>query len=232
VAGVREDVDVHRGGADHVLGGLAAAKPEADMPEPHGGRITWWLLGLALCAAGCGDDLRDPTGVGESCIPSDEYDSAFSGYSAEEMNLDFGPHQCATNLCLVNHFQGRVSCPYGQTMADVQAGTPGCVIPGRSGPHAGDPVLVPVAPQLLGRRPDRAVYCSCRCANAQGKTNDGAAYCDCPDGYGCAQLLPNLDLIGPTMTGGFCIKQGTDYKSTDLAAGICDPASKDCGPAR
>ena len=209
------------------------------MPQPHsvvvGGtvrRITWWLLVVVPWAAACGDDLREPTGVGESCIPSDEYDPAFSGYSAAELNLDFGPHQCATNLCLVNHFQGRVSCPYGQTLSDVEQGTPGCVIPRRAGAHAGEPVLVPVAPQLLGRRPDRAVYCSCRCANAQGKTNDGAVYCDCLEGYQCAQLLPDLDMVDATMTGGFCIKKGTDLKPTDLGGLTCVPGSTNCGPAR
>jgi hypothetical protein len=187
---------------------------------------------VVLWVAACGDDLREPTGVGESCIPSDEYDPAFPGYSAEELNLDFGPHQCATNLCLVNHFQGRVSCPYGQTLSGGADGMPGCVIPGRAGTHAGEPVLVPVPPQLLGRRPDRSVYCSCRCANAQGKTNDGAVYCDCPEGYQCAQLLPNLNMIDATATGGFCIKQGTELTRTDLAGKTCDPFIMDCGGAR
>ncbi len=199
-----------------------------------GRRIAGWLVGMALSTTGCGgSDLQKPNGVGQGCVPGDEYSPSFSGYSVAETTLDFGSAQCLTGVCLVNHFQGRVSCPYGQTMEDVDAaragGTPACVIPGKSGASAEDQVFTPVMPQLLSRRPDSAVYCSCRCANAQGNTSDGAAYCACPRGYECAQLVPNLGLINQAMTGGFCMKSGTAYNPAGPQQ-ECNPLSLNCGP--
>jgi hypothetical protein len=53
-------------------------------------------------------------GVGDPCIPEDEYQPGFSGFSIDEVNVESRSFQCETRVCLVNHFQGRVSCPYGQ----------------------------------------------------------------------------------------------------------------------
>ena len=65
------------------------------------------LLGLA--ALGC-----EPGGVGDPCTPEDEYEPSFSGFAQTEVNVESRSFQCETRLCLVNHFKGRVSCPYGQ----------------------------------------------------------------------------------------------------------------------
>jgi hypothetical protein len=179
-------------------------------------------------------------GVGDPCIPEDEYQTAFSGYSVEETNVESRSFQCETRVCLVNHFQGRVSCPYGQTQEDAAGCLAGgsaflgdrcCKIPGTVA-NGGDVVVAPVSPQLEGRRPDRAVYCSCRCANVEGKTNDGASYCDCPSGYQCAQLIPNLQLGELQLAGSYCIKSGTAYKVTDKAGVTCDSISQSCGTAQ
>jgi len=53
-------------------------------------------------------------GVGDPCTPEDEYTSTFSGFNVDEENIESRSFQCATRICLVNHFQGRVSCPQGQ----------------------------------------------------------------------------------------------------------------------
>jgi hypothetical protein len=53
-------------------------------------------------------------GVGDPCTPEDEYSSTFSGFNVDEENIESRSFQCSTRLCLVNHFQGRVSCPLGQ----------------------------------------------------------------------------------------------------------------------
>jgi hypothetical protein len=53
-------------------------------------------------------------GVGDPCIPEDEYRTGFGGYSKDEVNVESRSFQCETRVCLVNKFQGRVSCPYGQ----------------------------------------------------------------------------------------------------------------------
>jgi hypothetical protein len=53
-------------------------------------------------------------GVGDPCIPEEEYLENFSGFALTEENIESRSFQCKTRLCLVNHFQGRVSCPKGQ----------------------------------------------------------------------------------------------------------------------
>jgi hypothetical protein len=53
-------------------------------------------------------------GVGDPCIPEDEYKQNFAGFKLSEENIESRSFQCQTRICLVNHFQGRVSCPNGQ----------------------------------------------------------------------------------------------------------------------
>ena len=191
------------------------------------------LLGLVSLRCSVG-------GVGDPCIPEDEYQRSFSGYSVEETNVESRSFQCETRVCLVNHFQGRVSCPYGQLQTDIGTCQGSfdkakcCKIPGTVG-GGDDAVAATVSPQLAGRRPDRAVYCSCRCANVDGKTNDGASYCDCPSGYKCTQLIPNLQLGELQLAGSYCIKSGTEFKVTDKAGVECTAdgnGSGSCGPAQ
>jgi hypothetical protein len=184
---------------------------------------------MAMAAFGC-----QAGGVGDPCIPEDEYQEAFSGYSVTEVNVESRSFQCETRVCLVNHFQGRVSCPYGQTETDVAAvddqaanwGAPKCVVPGTSGRRVVDRIRAPVAPQKYKRRASAAVYCSCRCANADGKTDDGARYCDCPNGYQCEHLIDDVGLGSSQLAGSYCIKKGTRYNEAEAEA------SADCFPQR
>src|SRR6266571_3397329 len=53
-------------------------------------------------------------GVGDPCIPEDEYNPDFAGFKVTEENIESRSFQCQTRICLVNHFQGRVTCPLGQ----------------------------------------------------------------------------------------------------------------------
>jgi hypothetical protein len=230
---------------------------------------------LAIVAgSGCA-----PAGIGDPCIPEQEYDQCFPGFSEGEVNTESRSFQCQTRLCLVNHFQGRVSCPYGQTAAGTNpilasancpAGTTGggpfaactpmggipgfqlsdnssppctsaaqpCSIPGGATVLGGSGVLeaeyaiqVDVPPQLTPRQTANAVYCSCRCENAQGQTNDGEVYCQCPTGFTCEQLVfPTTSTAGSTnLTGGYCIKVKTEYNSLNAGAeATCNPASNPC----
>ena len=190
---------------------------------------SWLLLcgAVSLVALGC-----ETGGVGDPCTPEDEYQTRFSGYSEDEVNVESRSFQCETRVCLVNHFRGRVSCPYGQTEADLsKAGTDGsrCRIPGTSGDQAGDQVAVAVQPQLVTRRDEKAVYCSCRCKNADGSKDDGARYCDCPEGFSCTKLLDDLGLGSAQLAGYYCIRNGSQFKTEDSTGDSCAASTQNCG---
>ncbi|MBN2192954.1 MAG: hypothetical protein JW751_09065 [Polyangiaceae bacterium] len=181
-----------------------------------------------------------PGGVGDPCIPEDEYVQEFGGYSYKEVNVESRSFQCETRVCLVNHFQGRVSCPYGQGQTEIDT-LPGdnenrCHIPGTTGENEEqDAVNVPVYPQLAARQANDTVYCSCRCANAEGKTDDGANYCDpCPSGYTCTQLIDDLGLGNEQLAGAYCIRNGTKFEVDTVVRNPqpCDRLAHNCGEAQ
>jgi hypothetical protein len=208
---------------------------------------------VLLGAGGC-----NATGVGDPCIPEQEYLPSFTGFDPKEVNVESKSFQCQTRLCLVNHFRGRVTCPYGQNpdgtpVAGTQSCTPngnaGCCTPGVDQPVDGkDPstgmYLNPrydattgfgqaaVPPQCADRTADRAVYCSCRCANVDGRTDDGANYCTCPDGFTCTQLVSAIPNIAAELTGAYCIKNNTAFDPTNSCAAACDPTLGNCGSAQ
>jgi hypothetical protein len=173
------------------------------------------LLGLG--ALGC-----SPGGVGDPCTPEDEYQQNFNGFQVTETNVESRSFQCETRLCLVNHFQGRVSCPLGQE-AQVDAtgkalGTydPKCSVPGTlptkdpASPDAINNILVKVPSQLYERQTEQAVYCSCRCDGP----DKNARYCECPDGFQCTKLVDELRIPNASgqLAGSYCIKANTEYK--------------------
>jgi hypothetical protein len=166
------------------------------------------LLGLSALAC-------EPGGVGDPCTPEDEYAQDFSGFIPTEVNVESKSFQCETRLCLVNRFRGRVSCPYGQNDPndpdpELQDGRE-CFIPGSNLPE--DRIQVAVEAQETQRRPNDAVYCSCRCANIDGSKDDGARYCECPSGYDCEKLIAfKLGESQAQLTGFYCVKQGTGYR--------------------
>lgn len=90
---------------------------------------------LVVAGPGCADE-----GIGDPCTPEQEYNADFLGFDKKEVNVESKSFQCRTRLCLVNHFQGRVSCPYGQTSdAKPNAGsTSACTLPGSKDPILGD----------------------------------------------------------------------------------------------
>jgi hypothetical protein len=210
-------------------------------------------------------------GVGDPCVPDQEYDPCFAGFQIGEVNVESKSFQCQTRLCLVNHFQGRVSCPYGQTAGsqalpqceqETNGATGGapiapyypasaytgsgvtastCSVPGAStllntpSEKATYQVQVGVEPQVFNRNTSNAVYCSCRCANTEGNTNDGAVYCQCPDQYTCTQLVTSIGgTLDQGLTGGYCMKTGTGYTAAqasdcNVPGTCCSPSGKTCG---
>jgi hypothetical protein len=91
-------------------------------------------------------------------------------------------------------------------------------------PKAGDTVQA----QCVDRTAALTVYCSCRCANVDGQTNDGANYCACPDGYACTQLVTSIGAGDTGLTGAYCIKNNTAYDPNSACAESCDPMTNTC----
>ncbi|MGO9714617.1 MAG: hypothetical protein ACLQBL_37570 [Polyangiaceae bacterium] len=220
------------------------------------------VAGLALAPGllqGCSQ-----TGVGDPCTPEQEYDPTFLGFAVGEVNVESKSFDCQTRLCLANHFQGRVTCPYGQTKTGAppavqSSGAPyndadghpigACVLPfgGLDSASTGLPVAsgeavtgsasdttdgALVEPQCVQRTANLAVYCSCRCANINNQTNDGAVYCACPSGYTCQQLVTPIGATDTGLTGAYCIQNGTQYDSINQCASAsddCDATSHNCG---
>src|SRR5882724_1491152 len=187
---------------------------------------------LGLSALGC-----TPGGVGDPCTPEDEYQQNFSGFAVTETNTESRSFQCETRLCLVNHFQGRVSCRLGQPAPPVDATGapiggpdyhPACSIPGTAAstdPASPDNINVAVKSQLVGRQTEKAVYCSCRCDGP----DKNARYCECPSGFQCEPVVANLKITSSAgqLTGSYCIRSGSKYNpNTDQDSG---PTCADSG---
>lgn len=172
-----------------------------------------WALASGLC--GC-----ESGGVGDPCVPEEEYAETFSGFSAEEGLVETQSMQCETRVCLINHFQGRVSCPYGQTAQEAAGGAARCAVPGSATPIQGE-----VLPQLLKRRAEDTVYCSCRCDGP----DKNARYCECPSGFSCEEVLPPLGRGKEQLVGSYCIREGTMFSRTGVnLAEVCDASQKNC----
>jgi hypothetical protein len=191
---------------------------------------------FALVACGQAPPSTSPQGesaapVGMPCTPSLELSASFAGFNPHEVTLDESD-TCGGDVCLVNHFQGLTSCPYGQgSNGNAPPGaTAACTVPGTSTPVTPDapPFGQLVPPQCVDRQASDAVYCSCRCANAEGRTDDGAAYCACGTGYSCTQLVPGFEADDPR-AGAYCIKAGTAYDPIWSCQGAtCDPTLNNC----
>lgn len=195
------------------------------------------LLLLAAISPGCKDE-----GVGDPCTPEQEYDPAFLGFDEKEVNVESKSFQCRTRICLVNHFRGRASCTYGQSLDGVPpSGTPapndqGCVVPGTKDKITGlnadgtfsDPKKKAlVEPQCIDRTADKTVYCSCRCADINGNQPSDQTFCTCPDSFTCTPLVTSIGAGNEGLTGSYCIKDKTAYdKNTACNAGPCDPNAK------
>ena len=146
-------------------------------------------------------------GIGDPCVPEDEYQQFFSGYAVTEVNIESRSFQCETRLCLVNHFQGRVCCPYGQTEAEATRPHDGrtsssVTSPGRSARPTRSRSRSTSSTQ--GRKAADTVYCSCRCNGA----DTTARYCKCPTGFQCVELLNAIKGLGGTeLAGSYCVKK-------------------------
>ncbi|MDC0681083.1 hypothetical protein [Sorangium atrum] len=272
------------------------------------------LLGLlSVVAMASLPSACESGGVGDPCLPEDEYDSQFAGFKVTEENIESRSFQCQTRICLVNHFQGRVSCPLGQEApATCVPGQGGCTTCEESGTHApdcdptrpdggksqclsgncdaagafcrcggdtdcpgdgwkcdadagvcklylcrdgftgcqdptksaaenegkaccvpgtDDQVASPVCGQCAAnsnRNAQQAVYCSCRCGVADGEPDDpNFNFCECPQGFTCSEIRPNVGLGDPNITGKYCIKQNTGFENEGACGDVQGRANSD-----
>ena len=281
------------------------------------------LLGLfSIAAVGALPLACQSGGIGDPCIPEDEYSADFAGFKVTEENIESRSFQCSTRICLVNHFQGRVTCPLGQvepklctpsdlknpghdkgdcnsatkdmcveasvfadpcvpgektcpagtacdakrkvcacisggihkdgqfclpsnptdansvsvlksyvchTAGDCQAAgadpvkdlTKACCIPGTD-----TPTTTSVCGQCTGssakkstRSADQSVYCSCRCGVAEGATDPepNFNFCECPTGFSCSQVRPDVGIGDHLLTGKYCVKEATEYLGNSVS---------------
>lgn len=121
-------------------------------------------------------------GIGDPCTPEDEFNAGFSGFKVTQENIESRSFQCESRICLVNHFQGRISCPLGQT--ERVACTPGgsCAGEGEACTRAGT-----FAPDCDQNDDER-------CSGLSGTCNNKGKFCECdpnaenggcPTGYTC-----------------------------------------------
>lgn len=251
-------------------------------------------------------------GIGDPCTPEDEYLGTFAGFKVTQENIESRSFQCESRICLVAHFQGRVSCPAGQPVKQVcredgECGDAGACVEsatfapectdGKCEDTSGAPILsgvcnkenfcecsadtcpegyfcddgskqcklfvchkagncqdptkdfefnkdkdccipgtdTPVASEVCGQCEDKglrdaagAVYCSCRCGVAEGQPEDeNFNFCECPDGFVCAEVRPDVGLGDKQLTGKYCVKADDPI----IKDGKVDPgaAATECG---
>lgn len=185
----------------------------------------------ALTALACSDDpapAKPEEGpLGRVCASAYEEQAEFSGSALSETAPAFPDPECDGFTCMNYHFQGRVSCPYGQTEAEIAAlpatDPKRCRTVNDKGEPTGEAVTVPVDPQFVSRPPKIASYCSCECAG----TDPDVDYCTCPGGMACTELGPY---------GSYCVKADSAFNPSMLPGPTCDktgtdPAT-DCGNGR
>jgi hypothetical protein len=172
-------------------------------------RLLAGVPSFLACAEGTG--TPPPRDLGEVCF-GEAGNSRFPGYSVSEVNIYKGATSCSSGVCVMNHFQGLVTCPYGQA---AEAGD--CLAPGSE-----QAVSVAVKPQLVERQAAIASICSCQC--------DGPGlgpYCTCPESMQCEHLVDDLGL-GTDLAGSYCIPKGTAF---DSQASRTDCVEPNCGAA-
>jgi hypothetical protein len=161
--------------------------------------------------------------VGTPCVLDEEMDPMFDGFGVEEVDVEAVPQETSgAAVCLGYHFQGLATCPYGQSADGGGPNGKSCSTTG------GEPVVGPVAPQCVNRRPLDTVFWSCRCANAAGHTDDGAGYCDCPSSTTCTQAIAAVGTTGSGLAGAYCVPTSAVVAPTAACSAECDPAAHPC----
>ena len=165
---------------------------------------------------------------------------SFLGFHVAEVNVESKSFQCETRLCLANHFQGRVTCPYGQdSMGNAPAGAKfACFTPIGDPVNGIDPatgmvddpsVGASVKPQCTDARRSRPCTARAGAPTSTGRRTTDANYCTCPKGFCCTQLVSSIGAADVGLTGAYCILSGTEYNPNNACGATCDPTAANCG---
>jgi hypothetical protein len=224
-----------------VVGGLlhaacavrgVAVQSESDASTPAGGGADASGSEGAPAATATNDAeteaavVTNGSRLGASCVPEQEHDVLYRGATIQEIGIVPDAPGCSGGTCVIDHFNGLTSCPYGQSAdGGVPPGAPGpCMLPGTSTPVEGT-----VEAWCSNRPPSEVVTCSCRCADLDGGTDDSGTFCACPDAYTCTQLVSSLGAAAdPSLGGAYCIKAGTALLPDSGPCTYCDPTTNPC----
>lgn len=165
----------------------------------------------------------DEATIGAPCLPVRESNPSFDGFMSDETGLDPAPSGTAT--CLIYHFRGLVTCPYGQNAAGQAPACASSCTTSTGGSVSGE-----VSPQCSARPASQAVVWSCRCANVQGTTNDGDHYCTCPSGTTCTQVISSTGAAEDDVSGAYCLAPAIVVPPGTMptCGASCDPATQSC----
>ena len=216
-------------------GGHGGGMVDAMSARAKLGAFVAGVLLAAACggAVGTGDGGRPSRAAsqGTACLPREELSASFAGFDEQTVTIDMKNAACGAGACVVNHFRGRTSCPYGQAAnGTAPPGATPCTVTGSGAPvRPNDPKTQQTVPaECADRDAEKVVYCSCRCANADGKTDDGGSYCACDQGYECSQLVASLGGKDDTLSGAYCIKAHTAFDRATACLTTCDPKAGPC----
>ncbi len=185
---------------------------------------------LALALVGCPSG-----GVGDECTPEDEYKENFAGFKISEENIESRSFQCQSRICLVNHFQGRVSCPHGQAPPKNCSNGEACT--GEETCTPAGVLLTDCDPTPCGAKGANPANCNnesglnAACGN---RTCDKAGFChcdaaDCPEGYYCdneSKLCSIKVCSVPNDDKNRCYVPGTEIPIATEVCAQCAASSK------
>ncbi|MFT3766541.1 MAG: hypothetical protein QM820_13660 [Minicystis sp.] len=183
-------------------------------------------------------------GIGDPCTPEEEVDALFVGFDIRQEYIESRSFQCSTRICIVNHFQGRVSCPLGQPASAVKD------CGGDGGPH--EELCDKAKGEACRESATLTIACSsagdAACASFGGVCDTSRSICVCgpdtvpPAGYHCTESdgvsLPKTFVChvpgdcqqagadDAANAGKHCCVPGTDTPIGTPVCGQCEKKSK------
>jgi hypothetical protein len=185
-----------------------AAATDRRLPNPGTPPIWRKVLFGALAVASVSALALIPVacqsgGVGDPCTPEDEYNTQFAGFNVAQENIESRSFQCATRICLVNHFQGRVSCPQGQAQ-----------------PHGCDPKNN--GADCAGKSCVASQVFAPTCNDCTGSNDPNCVPLPCPAGAGGSQLQCDMQRQ-------ICTCSTSDAGNIEGVTFVCEPADNSQG---